>query len=95
MRVQLVEIILLAMLGAGTALAGDLPVTVQDLEQRGAVEIARGRLLEESRVVCWPLLGDPGCGEPRQTYGEFRRLKLGDVEFVCMSFRGWACTEAH
>jgi hypothetical protein len=69
-------------------------MTVQDLEERGAVEIGSGKLLREYRVTCLPLLPDPGCYPPKATYGEFRRLKLNDAEFVCISFRQWACSEA-
>jgi hypothetical protein len=90
MLAPLVETMFLVMLSAA-ALADDKPLTAQDLEERGAVEIGRGQLLQEYRAVCLPLLRDPGCGWPKPVYGEFRRLKLKEVEFVCISFRHWAC----
>ena len=84
----------IAALGASSALADDNPVTVQDLEARGAVEIASGELIKEFTITCYRMPGATSCGGANVVYGEFRRLKLNDAEFVCVSFRGWACSQA-
>jgi hypothetical protein len=95
----LLESAILVMLGVGAALADDDHPMVQDLEEKGAVEIAHGQLIQEINVTCfrtpvYPSRGDDGCRAPNIVYGEFRRLKLHESEFVCISFRHWACFES-
>jgi hypothetical protein len=81
---------------SGVALADEKAVTVHDLEEQGALEIASGKLFQESSVTCRPipLLRGSGCSSPEAAYGEYKRLKLNQAEFVCISFRGWACLES-
>jgi len=80
----------------GVALADEKPVTVHDLEEQGAVAIASGKLFEASSDTCIPMprLRDPGCSRPELVNGEFKRLKLNEAEFVCISFRDWVCFES-
>jgi hypothetical protein len=90
---QMRALLAIIALGAGTALADDKPGTDVELLERGAVEITNGLLFKEAVIHCMPFLHDPGCSEARPVYGYFRRLKLKETEFVCISFRGWACFE--
>ena len=101
MLALLFEAVIVVMLGAGATLAADQPSMAQDLEEKGAIEIAHGQLIEQINVICYTMpvhrqspRDSEGCGPPRIEYGEFRRLKLRDSEFVCISFRRWACFES-
>ena len=80
---------------ATIAIADDRPATrdVQDLLDHGFEVVAKGELLD--RVECerftlrvLPTQPKDSC-QPK--YGAFKRLKGSDGEFVCVSFRDWAC----
>ena len=71
----------------------------QNLLDRGFKVVAEGYLIEavECREATWktPVIGwtDP-YNEPchgHLKYGAYQRLKNDDNEFVCVSFRDWAC----
>ncbi len=83
---------------ATMAIADDRPMTrgVQDLLDHGFEVVAKGELLD--RVECerftlrvLPTQPANSC-EPK--YGSFKRLKGSDGEFVCVSFRDWACYQS-
>jgi hypothetical protein len=91
----------LALMGLSTAAIAQ-PASVQprlhELLDRGFEMAAEGPLLES--VVCrrWtmrviPRSNDDGC-VGAVTYGSFKRLKNGVSEFVCVSFREWACYQS-
>jgi hypothetical protein len=64
-----------------------------NLLDQGYVIVAEGRLQDLpqcSRYTLRVLPKQPADScEPR--YGSFKRLKGSDGEFVCVSFRNWAC----
>ena len=69
---------------------------VQDLLDHGFEVVAEGKLLD--RVECQrftlrvlPAQPEDSC-QPK--YGSFKRLKGSDGEFVCVSFRDWACYQS-
>jgi hypothetical protein len=68
----------------------------QDLLDQGFAVIAEGQLFENFQ--CAPALAGITLQEIRQgrssgtpQYGSFKRLKSDRTEFVCVSFRDWAC----
>jgi hypothetical protein len=78
----------------------------QNLLDRGFKVVAEGYLIEavECREATWttPVIGwtdpyllrnEPCRGHPK--YGAYQRLKNDDSEFVCVSFRDWACYSSH
>jgi hypothetical protein len=87
---------------ATIAVADDRAATrnVQDLLDRRYEVVAEGQLV--GAVDCDPQSAPITLAEIRQprmatcftgkvTYGSFKRLKGDDGEFVCVSFRDWAC----
>jgi hypothetical protein len=85
---------------ATMAVADDRSPTreIQDLLDHGSKVIAEGQLME--RFVCDPqsagitmeeIRRGVSCPTSQITYGAFKRVKGNDGEFVCVSFRGWAC----
>jgi hypothetical protein len=82
-------------IGTMATIVDDRPATrdVQDLLDHGFEVVAKGELLD--RVECerftlriLPAQPPDSC-QPK--YGSFKRLKGNDGEFVCVSFRDWAC----
>jgi hypothetical protein len=76
---------------------------MQGLLDRGFEVIAEGQLV--GAVDCDPQSAPITIGQIRQppaktcftgnvTYGSFKRLKGNDGEFVCVSFRDWACYQS-
>jgi hypothetical protein len=74
---------------------------MQDLLDQGSEVIAEGQLVEEFK--CDPQLAGItmeeirrglSCPTGKVTYGSFKRLKGNDGEFVCVSFRDWACYQS-
>jgi hypothetical protein len=68
---------------------------VQELLDRGFTIAAEGSLLESVECRLWtmrifPRPKDEPCFG-KLTYGSFKRLKSDTSEFVCISFREWAC----
>ena len=68
---------------------------VQELLDRGFTIAAEGPLLESVECRRWtmrifPKPKDEPCFG-KATYGSFKRLKNDTSEFVCISFREWAC----
>jgi hypothetical protein len=85
---------------ATMAVADDRSPTreIQDLLDHDSKVIAEGQLME--RFVCDPqpagitmeeIRRGVSCPTGQITYGAFKRVKGNDGEFVCVSFRGWAC----
>ena len=68
---------------------------VHELLDRGFTIAAEGPLLESVECRHWtmrivPKPKDEPCFG-KVTYGSFKRLKNDTSEFVCVSFREWAC----
>jgi hypothetical protein len=83
--------------GVGAAADDDRagPPRAQSLIDQGATLVAEGELIESvtcprwtMRVVGWRV---PESCIGKLKYGSFKRLKSNDDEFVCVSFRDWAC----
>jgi hypothetical protein len=66
---------------------------MQDLLDHGFAVIAEGELQDLIECTRWTLRVRPKQPEDscKPTYGSFKRLKAGKGEFVCVSFRDWAC----
>jgi len=66
---------------------------LQDLLDRGFEVIAEGQLQEVAECMRWTMRvlpnGSPDSCTPK--YGSFKRLRAADREYVCVSFRDWAC----
>jgi hypothetical protein len=68
---------------------------VQELLDRGFTIASEGPLLESVECRRWTMRifpkpkDEPCFGQV--TYGSFKRLKSDASEFVCISFREWAC----
>ena len=90
---------------ATIAIADDRPATrgVQDLLDHGFEVVAEGQLV--GAVECTPQSASVTLEQIRQrsaetcftgkvTYGSFKRLKGENNEFVCVSFRDWACYQS-
>jgi hypothetical protein len=80
---------------AAIAQTGALQPRVQELLDRGFTIAAEGPLLESVECRRWtmrifPKPKDEPCFG-KVTYGSFKRLKNDTSEFVCISFREWAC----
>ena len=56
-------------------------------------KIAEGELIEEVICTRWTMrvVGRQAPDSCKVKYGTFERLKSNDDEFVCVSFRNWAC----
>ena len=93
-----------ALLAGGVALAASndvAPVRAQDLLERGFAVVAEGYLAETIRCQeteskmhdAWnaPVMFRDVCVGAVTKSGQFQRLKNDDSEFVCVSFRDWAC----
>jgi hypothetical protein len=69
---------------------------IQELLDHGFAVIAEGELQDLAECSRWTLRVLPKQPEdsckPRS--GSFKRLKSGDDEFVCVSFRNWACYQS-
>jgi hypothetical protein len=83
--------------GFGTAADGDRvgAPRIQDLIDRGSTIVAEGELIESVTCTRW-MMRVVGWREPEPCmgnlkYGSFKRLKSNEDEFVCVSFRDWAC----
>ena len=79
------------------------PLALQDLLDRGLQLIAEAQLV--GAVDCEPQSAAitlehirqrsaQTCFAGKVTYGSFKRLKGDDSEFVCVSFRDWACYQS-
>jgi hypothetical protein len=83
---------------ATIAIADDRPATrgVQDLLDHGFEVVAQGELLDSVECQRFTLLVLPKQPEDscQPKYGSFKRLKGDDGEFVCVSFRDWACYQS-
>ena len=90
---------------ATIAIADDLDVArgMQDLLDHGFEVVAEGQLV--GAVECTPQSASVTLEQIRQrsaetcftgkvTYGSFKRLKGENNEFVCVSFRDWACYQS-
>jgi hypothetical protein len=66
---------------------------MQDLLDHGVAVIAEGELQDLAECTRWTLRVRPKQPEDscKATYGSFKRLGSGEGEFVCVSFRDWAC----
>jgi hypothetical protein len=69
---------------------------MHDLLDHGFAVIAEGELQDLAECTRWtlrvlPKQPDDSC-KPR--YGSFKRLKSSNGEFVCVSFRDWACYQS-
>jgi hypothetical protein len=76
---------------------------MQDLLDRRFEVVAEGQLVgavectPQSVPITFAEIGQPRtgtCFTGKVTYGSFKRLKGDDGEFVCVSFRGWACYQS-
>jgi hypothetical protein len=90
---------------ATVALAEDhVPaLNLQRLLDRGFEVIAEGKLVgavdcdPQSAPITLEQIRQPPaktCFTGNVTYGSFKRLKGSDGEFVCVSFRDWACYQS-
>lgn len=94
-------VLAVVLIGGASALAAEAQphFSPAELEARGATEMTEGRLVQETVVTCMPMQGiGPGCSladiRADIRYGSFRRLRLENVEFVCVSFPAWTCYES-
>jgi len=69
---------------------------VQDLLDHGFEVVAKGELLDrlECQRFTLRILPKPSADSCEPKYGSFKRLKGRDGEFVCVSFRDWACYQS-
>jgi hypothetical protein len=74
---------------------------MQDLLDHGFEEIAGGQLFEQfecdpepAGITIGEIRRGPSCRSGKAIYGSFKRLKGNDSEFVCVSFRDWACYQS-
>ncbi len=76
---------------------------VQDLLDRGFEVVAGGQLVgamecePQSAAITLPQMRQRSaytCFGGKVTYGSFKLLKGSDGEFVCVSFRDWACYQS-
>jgi hypothetical protein len=72
------------------------PRDMQDLLDHGFAVIAEGELQDLAECTRWTLRVLPKQTEDscKQKVGSFKRLKSSDSEFVCVSFRNWACYQS-
>ena len=92
----------IALCSVGTwaaAQPGQVRAPLQELLDRGFEVAAEGVLPEFVECRRWTLRMIPARSEEpclgKITYGSFKRLKNDGNEFVCVSFREWACYPAH
>jgi hypothetical protein len=66
---------------------------MHDLLDHGFAVIAEGELQDLTECTRWTLRVLPKQSEDscKPKYGSFKRLKSSESEFVCVSFRNWAC----
>jgi len=66
---------------------------IQDLLDHGFAVVAEGELQNLAECTRWTLRVLPKQSEDscKPRVGSFKRLKSSDGEFVCVSFRAWAC----
>jgi hypothetical protein len=71
---------------------------LQDLLDHGFTVMAEGRLVdffecapEYAPITIQEIRKGYSCSSSEARYGAFKRLKAGDNEFVCVSFRNWTC----
>jgi hypothetical protein len=80
---------------ATIAVAGDRAPSdrLQDLMERGFEVMAEGQLQEVVECTRWTMRVLPNGSHDSCTpkYGSFKRLRAADREYVCVSFRDWAC----
>ena len=80
------------------AIADDRVVArdMQELLDHGFAVIAEGELQDLAECTRWTLRVLPKQSEDscKQKVGSFKRLKSSDSEFVCVSFRDWACYQS-
>jgi hypothetical protein len=69
---------------------------MQDLLDHGFAVIAEGELQDLVECTRWTMRVRPEQPEDycKPKVGSFKRLKSSDGEFVCVSFRGWACYQS-
>jgi hypothetical protein len=69
---------------------------MQDLLDHGFEVVSEGQLQELVECRRWTLRVLPQAvpDDCKERLGSFRRLKGGSEEFVCVSFRGWACYQS-
>jgi hypothetical protein len=83
---------------ATIAIADDRVVArdMHDLLDHGFAVIAEGELQDLAECTRWTLRILPKQVEDscKLKYGSFKRLKDSDSEFVCVSFRDWACYQS-
>jgi hypothetical protein len=83
---------------ATIAIADDRVVArdMRDLLDHGFAVIAEGELQDLAECTRWTLRVLPKQPEDscKQKHGSFKRLKSSDSEFVCVSFRDWACYQS-
>jgi hypothetical protein len=83
---------------ATMAVADDRPAArgVQDLLDHGFEVVAKGELLDTVECERFTLRVLPAqpADSCQPKYGSFKRLKGSDGEFVCVSFRDWACYQS-
>jgi hypothetical protein len=66
---------------------------MRDLLDHGFAVVAEGGLQDLTECTRWTLRVLPKQPEDscKPKYGSFKRLKSSESEFVCVSFRNWAC----
>lgn len=71
---------------------------MQDLLDHGSEVIAEGQLIEgfkcdpqSAPITAEEIRRGVSCPTGKVMYGSFKRLKGNDGEFVCVSFKDWAC----
>ena len=83
---------------ATIAMADDRVVArdMHDLLDHGFAVIAEGELQDLTECTRWTLRVLPKQSEDscKSKVGSFKRLKSNDGEFVCVSFRDWACYQS-
>ena len=69
---------------------------MHELLEHGFAVIAEGQLQDLAECTRWTLRVLPKQSEDscKPRYGSFKRLKSNDGEFVCVSFRDWACYQS-
>jgi len=83
---------------AAMAVADDsaVPREMQELLDHGFEVVAEGQLQDtiECQRLTLRVIPQAIPDTCKQKLGSFRRLKGGSEEFVCVSFRGWACYQS-
>jgi hypothetical protein len=85
------------------AIADDRPPErgLQDLLDQGFAVIAEGKLFEmfecdpePAPITVEEIRRGYTCASGKSRYGDFKRLRGDNSEFVCVSFRNWACYQS-